>query len=97
MGAPHEAERFSKAWAGFYHMRNDIGKPLQSEREKQQIYKRLIDFSGGDYGIMADMLEKSTAKRWPTVFPLYNASLPEPSPFDMVKGMVNRISETLSL
>jgi hypothetical protein len=70
MGIIDEKERFTKAWAGFYYMRRDIGKPMENARDRKQIYKRLIEFSGGDYGIMADMLEKATEKRWANVFPL---------------------------
>ena len=74
MDSTNEKERFSKAWAGFYYMRRDIGKPLDSTRDRKQIYKRLIEFSGGDYGLMAEMLEKATEKRLANVFPLHGGS-----------------------
>ena len=95
MDSTNEKERFSKAWAGFYYMRRDIGKPLDSTRDRKQIYKRLIEFSGGDYGIMAEMLEKATAKRWANVFPLYGA--PAQSQAQKVQRLINELAYNFNL
>lgn len=95
MDSTNEKERFSKAWAGFYYMRRDIGKPLDSTRDRKQIYKRLIEFSGGDYGIMADMLEKATERRWANVFPLHGRS-PQ-SQAEKTQRLIQNMAYTLSL
>ncbi len=92
MGIIDERERFTKAWAGFYYMRRDIGKPMEN---RKQIYKRLIEFSGGDYGIMADMLEKATEKRWANVFPLNGGSAQ--SQTEKVQRLIQNMAYRLSI
>ena len=50
-------------------MREEISKPI-TDRARETILKRLVDYSGGDVGIMIEILNQSIVNCWRDVYPL---------------------------
>ena len=68
-----------------------MGKPLRDSRERKSVLYRLIQYSGGDIGLMADILDKAVENRLAIVLPLNS------SPARTIKELAKGIANTLSL
>lgn len=86
-----DEERLNKSWNDFCQMREAMGKPLRDKRDRNCIQHMLIQYSGGDIGLMADILDEAVENRLASVLPLYSSRA------RTIKELAKGIANTLSL
>ena len=86
-----DEDRFNKSWNDFCQMRETMGKPMRDKRDRNSIQYMLIKYSGGDIGLMADILDKAVENRMASVLPIHS------SPARTAKELARGVAKTLSL
>lgn len=86
-GAParyFEDEELNNKFLEFLSMRKKIRKPVRTDRALKALLKKLHELSGGDVGLMKQIIDQSLDKEWLGLFELKTAN-------DSTKSIDNRL------
>ena len=86
-GAParyFEDEELNNKFLEFLSMRKKIRKPVRTDRALKALLKKLHELSGGDVGLMKQIIDQSLDKEWLGLFELKTGN-------DSVKNINDRL------
>lgn len=72
----HLAQSLMDAMSRFAENRRAIKKPIPSQASVTALCNKLLKYSGGNAGVMIELLDTATSSGWQTVYPAKNSAAP---------------------